>query len=87
LAQWRWQKSVHPTLNATRKSGLQEYSLHGGDKIGNNGQLGATSKPVTPGTVNRELSTLSHLLTKAVEWKWLDSKPAQVKLLKVENGV
>ena len=73
-------------IECYKKKRLQEFSLHGGDKIGNNGQLGATSKPVTPGTVNRELSTLSHLLTKAVEWKWIDSKPAQVKLLKTENG-
>lgn len=27
-----------------------------------------------------------HLLSKAVEWKWIDSKPSQVKLLKVENA-
>jgi hypothetical protein len=25
-----------------------------------------------PATVNRELATLSHLLNRAVEWKWLD---------------
>ena len=73
-------------IECYKKKRLEEFSLHGGDKIGKNGQLGATSKPVTAGTVNRELSTLSHMLTKAVEWKWLDSKPAQVKLLKAENG-
>jgi integrase len=32
-----------------------------------------------PGTVNRELSTLSHLLNRAVEWKWLDRLPARPK--------
>lgn len=69
-----------------KKKRLQEQSLLGGDKIGNNGQLGAKVSAVKPGTVNRELAVLSHLLSKSVEWKWLDAKPAQVKLLKVENA-
>jgi integrase len=73
-------------IECYKKKRMQEFSLHGGDKIGTGGQVGATSKPVTHGTVNRELSTLSHLLNKAVEWKWVESKPAQVKLLKMENG-
>lgn len=30
------------------------------------------------GTVNRELATLSHLVNKALEWKWLDRKPFKV---------
>jgi len=33
-------------------------------------------------TVNRELATLSHLFNKALEWKWLDAKPAMIKRLK-----
>lgn len=69
-----------------KKKRLDEFSLHGGDKIGGNGQRGAITKPVTPGTVNRELAILSHLFTKAVEWKWIESKPANVKRLKTENG-
>ena len=39
----------------------------------------------TAATVNRELATLSHLFSKAVEWQWLDHKPARpVKL--TESG-
>jgi integrase len=30
-------------------------------------------------TVNRELATLSHLFSKAVEWRWLDHVPARPK--------
>jgi integrase len=30
------------------------------------------------GTVNRELTTLSHLLGKAVEWKWLKARPCKI---------
>lgn len=35
-----------------------------------------------PATINRELAALSHLLNKAVEWGWLDHKPATIKRLK-----
>jgi integrase len=39
-------------------------------------------KGVTPGTINRELATFSHLLTKAIEWQWIDKKPAVIKRFK-----
>lgn len=39
-----------------------------------------------PGTINRELATISHLLTKAVEWKWIDHKPCHIKRLKEDKG-
>jgi integrase len=39
-----------------------------------------------PGTINRELAALSHLFSKAVEWGWLDHKPAVIKRLKEDNG-
>ncbi len=39
-----------------------------------------------PGTVNRELSALSHLYTKAVEWKWIDHKPFAPKKIKEDSG-
>ena len=38
------------------------------------------------GTINRELAALSHLFSKAVEWKWLDHKPATIKRLKEDSG-
>lgn len=38
------------------------------------------------GTVNRELAALSHLFSKAIEWKWLDNKPCQIKRLKEDKG-
>jgi integrase len=37
-------------------------------------------------TINRELSTLSHLLNRAVEWKWLDRLPARPKKLAESAG-
>lgn len=39
-----------------------------------------------PGTINRELAALSHLFTKAVEWTWLDHRPAAIKRLKESSG-
>ena len=37
---------------------------------------------VSTGTINRELAVLSHLFTKAVEWKWLNNKPVAIKKFK-----
>jgi integrase len=41
---------------------------------------------VTNGTVNRELAALSHLFSKAVEWKWIDHRPAKINRLKEDSG-
>jgi integrase len=32
----------------------------------------------SPATINRELATLSHLYSKAVEWKWLTQSPCKI---------
>lgn len=39
-----------------------------------------------PATINRELAALSHLLNKAIEWGWLDHKPATIKRLNEYSG-
>jgi integrase len=39
-----------------------------------------------PSTINRELASLSHLFTKAVEWQWIDKKPANIKRIKEEQS-
>jgi integrase len=38
-----------------------------------------------PATINRELAGLSHLLSKAVEWGWIERPPAKVRKLKEDN--
>ena len=38
------------------------------------------------GSINRELAVLSHLFTKAVEWKWIDHRPANIKRPKEDSG-
>ncbi|MFB3057671.1 MAG: tyrosine-type recombinase/integrase [Ignavibacteriaceae bacterium] len=40
----------------------------------------------SPGTLNRELAVLSHLLNKAVEWQWLQHKPCIIKREKEDKG-
>lgn len=39
-----------------------------------------------PATINRELAALSHLFSKAVEWGWVDHRPATIKRLKEDSG-
>jgi len=41
---------------------------------------------IKPGTINRELAALSHLMTKAVEWGWIDHKPAKINRLRENSG-
>lgn len=43
-------------------------------------------KETKPGTINRELAALSHLLTKAIEWQWIDKRPAILKRLTENRG-
>ncbi|MFH1027576.1 MAG: site-specific integrase, partial [Pseudomonadota bacterium] len=39
-----------------------------------------------PATINRELTVLSHIFTKAEEWKWIDHRPVKIKRQKVEES-
>lgn len=39
---------------------------------------------VKNGTINRELAALSHLLNKALEWRWIPHKACIIRLLKEE---
>jgi integrase len=43
-------------------------------------------KGTKAGTVNRELAALSHLLTKAIEWQWIDKRPTMLKRLPESRG-
>jgi integrase len=38
------------------------------------------------GTINLELSTLSHLFNSAIEWGWLKSQPCKIRLLAKSQG-
>lgn len=42
--------------------------------------------PTKPGTINRELAALSHLFNKAIEWEWIDRRPAKIRRYKEGSG-
>ena len=65
-----------------KKQRLEEDAQHNVMKDGTKLYKGKTK----PGTINRELAALSHLFTKAVEWGWLEHKPAAIKRLKENSG-
>jgi integrase len=64
-------------ITAHRVEQLKRDRLAG--KWGARGQMSA-AKPVQPGTVNRELDTLTVIFSKAVEWRTLVEAPAVLKL-------
>lgn len=74
-----------------KKQRQQEASLRGGDRVSRTA-TDEGSKPsekagtATPGTINRELAVLSHLFNKAMEWGWIDRRPARIKRFKEDNG-
>lgn len=61
-------------ISAITGSDIERYKQH---------RLGETAKP---GTVNRELAALSHLLNKAIQWGWLTLRPAKVERLREGHG-
>ncbi len=65
-----------------KKQRLDEDVQHNVTKDGQSLYRGKTK----PGTVNRELAALSHLFTKAVEWGWVEHKPATIKRMKESSG-
>jgi integrase len=78
-------------LERYKKQRQQEKSLHGGDRISERAReqkssFGGKTTNTTPGTINRELAVLSHLFNKAVEWGWLEHRPAKIKRFKEDGG-
>jgi integrase len=55
-------------------SDVERYKVH---------RLNANAKH---GTINRELAVISHLIGKAIDWKWIDRKPCKIAKLKEDNG-
>lgn len=44
------------------------------------------STTAKPGTINRELAVLSHLFNKAIEWSWMDRRPAKINRFSEGQG-
>jgi integrase len=64
----------HKPLNAITTFDIERYKKYRQDQ------------KAAVGTINRELAALSHLFNMAVEWKWLDHRPAQIKRFKEDSG-
>jgi integrase len=45
-----------------------------------------TEAGAQPATINRELAVLSHLFSKAVDWKWITHRPAKIERFKEDSG-
>jgi len=74
-----------------KKQRLAEPTLRGGDRRSKTVRVqgskpAALAKTAAPASVNRELAVLSHLFNQAVEWGWLQARPARVKRFKEDNG-
>jgi integrase len=70
---------------------LTQGTTLGGDRMSAKARkkghaIGGQKKDTAPGTVTRELATLSHLLSRALEWGWITQKSAVVKRPKLDNA-
>jgi len=63
-----------PPLNAITSFTVERYKKQRRDAV------------AAPGTINRELATLSHLLNKAVEWKWMERLPCRIAMFPEQRG-
>ncbi len=45
-----------------------------------------TGRTTSPGTVNREMATLSHLFSNALEWQWLTTAKPRMKRMREGEG-
>ncbi|SFK65114.1 Site-specific recombinase XerD [Nitrosomonas aestuarii] len=67
-----------------KKHRLQQVAIRG--NTGRKAQNSSQEKTTSPGTINRELAALSHLFNKAIEWGWIDRRPASIKRFKENPG-
>lgn len=71
-------------VNRYKEQRSKELAIPGGEK---NKPLDISKcKNTSNGTINRELAVLSHLFNQAVEWKWIQFRPAKIIRLKEEEG-
>ena len=68
-----------------KKHRLTEVTQAGGDRRSSERKARVEGKATSPGTINRELATLSHLFNQATEWEWVPTKP-RIKWLKEGSG-
>lgn len=81
ISQKKYQLTLHlsPFFNETPLSKISSFDVERYKKF-------RKDAGVKPSTINRELAVLSHLLNKAIEWQWLDKKPATIKRFKEDQS-
>ena len=67
-----------------KKKRLNEIVIHRGEKQRKKDNI--KLKTTRPGTINRELAAISHLFSKAIEWGWIDCRPAVIKRYQEEQS-
>jgi integrase len=70
---------LKPHFGAQRLDGISNFAIERYKKM-------RRDTGAAPATIDRELATLSHLLNRAVEWKWLDRLPARPKKFNEDQG-
>lgn len=71
-------------VNRYKEQRSKEIAISGGDK---NKPLDISKcKNTSNGTINRELAVVSHLFNQAVEWKWIQFRPAKIDRLEEKEG-
>jgi integrase len=70
---------LKPHFGAQRLDGISNFAIERYKKM-------RRDTGTAPATVDRELATLSHLLNRAIEWKWLDRLPARPKKFNEDQG-
>ena len=92
---YRLNMHLTPFFGATQLAKITTFDVErykkqrGGELVvrpngpGGKPSVGGVTKPAT---INRELAALSHLFSKAVEWGWVDHRPATIKRLKEHSG-
>jgi integrase len=69
-----------------KKHRLSEVSQAGGARRGALRAPRTEGKKTAPGTVNRELATLSHLFSQAIEWEWITTAKPKMRRMKEGDG-
>ncbi|RCW65166.1 tyrosine-type recombinase/integrase [Pseudorhodoferax soli] len=68
-------KIVAFDIERYKKHRLAQVVQAGGDWRSGKRVARETGRTTSPGTVNREIATLSHLFNQAVEWEWIVARP------------
>jgi integrase len=69
-----------------KKHRLGQVVQAGGDWRSGKRVARDTGRTTSPGTVNRELATMSHLFSQAGEWGWISSAKPKMRRMKEGNG-